>query len=65
LPYLIYFLTHVLRVLSHSLKGFSESPSIYHFAETLATPLPPGLLQALIIVESLTLTGRIFLEGGT
>ena len=34
------------------------------FAETLATPLPPGLLLSLVIIESLTLTERISLEGG-
>lgn len=36
------FWTHVFIGLSHSLKGCPEGPSLYHFAETLATPSSPG-----------------------
>jgi hypothetical protein len=54
---------HVFEVLFHSLKSCLECPSIYHFVETLAIPLPPGLVLSLIIMESLT--GRTFLGGRT
>jgi hypothetical protein len=43
----------------YSLKGCPEGPRVYHFTETLATLSPPGLM------ESLMLTGRTFLKGGT
>jgi hypothetical protein len=46
----MYSWTHVFRVLSHSLEGYLEGLSIYHFAETLATPLPPGLVSSLMII---------------
>lgn len=40
-------------------SGQSVGPSIYHFAETLATPMPPGLVQSLNVAESLMLTEDI------
>jgi hypothetical protein len=36
----------------------------YHFAETLATPLPQRPVGSLIIIKSLTLAKRTFLEEG-
>ena len=33
------------------------------FAKTLAMPLPSGLMLSVIIMESLTITGRTFLKG--
>jgi hypothetical protein len=61
----LYILELIFIVLSHSLKGCPEGLSIYHFAETLATSSPPGLLLPLIIMEALTVAERTFLEGGT
>jgi hypothetical protein len=52
-------------VLSHSFEGCPEGFSTYHLAEILAIPLLLGLMLPLIIMESLTLTGRAFPEGGT
>ena len=52
-----------LEFFSTALKGYPEGPSIYHFAETLATPLPFTLMMSWIIMESLMLTGRTFLTG--
>ena len=60
-----YFQTHVFRVLFHRIKGCPEGATGYHFAKTLATPSPPRLLLSLITMESFTLSGRTFLEGGT
>jgi hypothetical protein len=37
---------------------------LYRFVETLDTPLRPRLLLSLIIMESVTLVERTFLEGG-
>jgi hypothetical protein len=53
---IIYFQTHVLRVLFHSFKGCSEGPGVYHFAKDIDRSLTPGPLLFLIIMESLTLT---------
>jgi hypothetical protein len=36
----------------------------FHFAETLPTPLTPGLMMSLIILESLTVAEWTFLEKG-
>jgi hypothetical protein len=52
-----FFLTAIRDVLK--VTGF------YHFAETLGTSLPPGLLPSLIIMESLTLAVNTFFRGRT
>lgn len=63
----IFEILHIfqLRTLSHSLKGYPEDHSVLPFAETLAMPLPPGLLLSLIIMESLIFPERTFPQGGT
>jgi hypothetical protein len=43
--------------------GCADNPSIYHIAETLATPSPSELMLSQIIMGSLILTGRTFLKG--
>jgi hypothetical protein len=62
LPGLYIFKTYVFTVLSQSLKECPNIPSIYHFAETLSTPSPPGLLLSLIIMEALRLMGHSLKE---
>lgn len=52
---IIYFCTHVFRVLPHSLKAFS----VYHFTETLDIPSPSGPLLILSIMESSASAERI------
>lgn len=42
--------------------NYPECPSVYHFAETLDTPLPLRFRLSLIITESLTLTGHCLEE---
>jgi hypothetical protein len=47
------------------LRAVLKITASYHFAETLNTPLPSGLVLSLIIIESLNLTEMTFLKGRT
>ena len=53
----MYFRTHI----SYILKSCPEGPSIYHFAEALATPSAPGLMlsDCLVVING---NGGHFLE---